>query len=605
MRIILGLLLLLLWAIPASAATYYVRTDGNDSNVGTTNSAGGAWLTIGKCASTIVAGDFCRVQTGTYTAGFTEATDGTSGNYITYVADGAVLISGAGITVSGDYVRVIGFEVDRDGAASSSGINITNATGVEVWNCTVRDVAFDSIRTDGGGQTSTCTNCLFIGNVSVNSGNKDFQVRGTGNLVAYNESDAATEDFLYLFGQQNRILNNYSHGIVSGPETHTDFMQSGASGDPLGFGLTLFEANRYDDANDTGNVEHHHGSNVQNNGDVGLDTNNVVRRNIWNHHGSYTYGFSGSQYHFLKIYNETGYKGQIYTGHVTFGYLQFDNSASTDRSFVNNIFVDLWGSSVTTADPYNGANTGHYSDYNLWFDTGGSINYGTAPQAEANSQRNVDPLLTDPADPTRDFSLQSGSPARGTGGPLTLANGGGTGTTVTVDDATYFRGDDPALDQYSGNLVVGDTITVGTDVVTVVSIAGNVLTVTPSITWADNDPVYFGSDTTPDIGALPYRAGGYSLSATYTGSGTITVTPNDASLVRFVVCYEDNVPYAVDNASPYECTDPTGTFTARAYPLYASETLWAEASEAGEPDLTPRRFRFGVIALNTIPLPFN
>lgn len=51
---------------PALATSYYIRTDGNNSNAGTSNSAGGAWRTMGKCGTTAAAGDTCFVVDGTY-----------------------------------------------------------------------------------------------------------------------------------------------------------------------------------------------------------------------------------------------------------------------------------------------------------------------------------------------------------------------------------------------------------------------------------------------------------------------------------------------------------------------------------------------------------
>ena len=133
----------------------------------------------------------------------------------------------------------------------------------------------------------------------------------------------------------------------------------------------------------------------------------------------------------------------------------------------------------------------------------------------------------------------------------------------------FFRGANPNSSQYGGNLAHGDVITVGSDTVRIASISGNSITVTAPFTWANGEPVFFGASATPDIGAYPYKTGGYALAAGYSQTGgTVTVTPSDAATsygLSFVS--ENGVPVAADSASPYTRSVGGGFVTAR-YPLY-------------------------------------
>ncbi len=77
-------LLLLLMVAQLSAATRYVRKDGNNANTGSADNAGGAWLTVQKAAETVTAGDIVYVRQGTYTEWVTNINSGTAGNQIIF-----------------------------------------------------------------------------------------------------------------------------------------------------------------------------------------------------------------------------------------------------------------------------------------------------------------------------------------------------------------------------------------------------------------------------------------------------------------------------------------------------------------------------------------
>ena len=150
----------------AHAAQYYVRTDGSDSNTGTANSSGGAWLTIQKAVNTAVAGDTVTVVAGSYTKYVLSARSGTAGNPITFnTTGGDVFCYGWKFTHS--YISIDGFtarhhsRVNNTDAAfclstACSNITITNChVGPGMWlqatDYVFADTNPDTISTAGGG----------------------------------------------------------------------------------------------------------------------------------------------------------------------------------------------------------------------------------------------------------------------------------------------------------------------------------------------------------------------------------------------------------------------------------------------------------------------
>jgi hypothetical protein len=578
---------------PDAPPTYYVRTDGSNSNDGLTNSAGGAFLTMDFALDNASPGDVIRVQAGTYAARLSPAVSGEAGNTITLVADGVVTFCGADVS-SKNYIRIIGFIVDTDAggctkATRAFAMSGTN-TGWEFWHNTIRDAHGTGI--GGGAYSDRQHNTIVIGNVftAIGGGGNNgsaISLRGNHNFHAYNELDGLNPDHFIVDGTYSYWLNNYIHGVLDTADLHSDIVQAGSSS--LGLQFNLFEANV---AIGNGTLDNEHGVLMQNQSDISCSTGtcaamteNLFRRNVWHNRSGGEHSADQVQVAAItetRLVHETVVLPMRTAASNAYGVV-FNGAGITARVH-NSLFYQAWGDSISTnVQVYfiGGAGAAISSaDYNLAYDPDGSVTFTTPWTSQASELSNVDPSLTNVAGD--DFTIGSGSGARNAAGALTVTSGSGTGTTfnVAAGGGGFFRGPNTNLTAYGGGLTAGDVITVGTDVLTIASISTDAITVTESFTWADADPVYLGNDTTPDIGALPYRAGGYTMTATYAVSGNVaTVTPNDASLVRFIVCYDDNRPVAVDRAAPYTCNPVSGTLSIRVFPIFPSTTLWAVATE--------------------------
>ncbi|MEW5766706.1 MAG: right-handed parallel beta-helix repeat-containing protein [bacterium] len=160
------------------ATYYYVRPDGNNANTGRGPSAAAAWKTIGKAASTMVAGDTVYVAPGNYGESVSVGNNGSAGKRINYVGDrdasefpdlsaGEVITSRFSIS-SKSYITIDGFTLR----------NYSSGSGVEVLG--------------------TGNNYLIIRNNKIYSHSYDgIHLRYANNIEIYN----------------NLIYDNERHGI--------------------------------------------------------------------------------------------------------------------------------------------------------------------------------------------------------------------------------------------------------------------------------------------------------------------------------------------------------------------------------------------------------
>jgi len=558
------------------------------------------YTTIQECADVVTAGQTCLVYEGVYEdegaykrVWITEKS-GDPGNYINFKANGQVIVRGFKITDS-SYVRIIGFEITHNELQTQPywhGISMGKTTShIEILDNYIHNTEKSSIRVGGGSNTSYITirgNTIYyvgcIEGVECLGGNKVAIVSGWHQppnrsnhhwLVEYNHIQKAT-DFANIYGEYNIIRNNYLHdydnsywddgGGSDGEGIHADMFQPGSDGFQVGTKNHVYESNLCGDS--LGG--HSHFGIWQDTIEAG-DRDILIRGNIAYNFGSASGVISTDN---VSVYSNVFYKNaQLSQGGRVFSFYKksFDTDYPLYPLFSNNIIYD---NVVGGTEAINFNSQGTEIAMN---------NLGYLAGTEESYVSTEDPQFTDAVN--HDFTLQSGSPAINAGAAVVnVTSNTGSGTSFDVNNGLLLN------DGY--NMTAGDLISIeGRQLVRITSINDNTVTVDSVTSWNNGDGVYWRSqDTTPDIGAYPYRASGYSITNTLNyndgdnisqGSATITATVNDEELVRFVEFWIDGVPVSIDYDEPYEYVlDTSGdsigdnyNIKAIARPLYASDVL--------------------------------
>lgn len=172
--------------------TYYVRTDGNDSNDGLSNAAGGAFLTIQKAISVVAALDISiytvtiQLGDGTYTAGATvtapwvgtgtvrlQGNQTTPSNVVISTTSGRPIVASGGARLSIRYLKM---------QASGSGISAIYVTsGARV----LADGAIEF-----GGATYACVDCREGGQFVTPYGTGNITIAGGGAYAFYADTNS-------------------------------------------------------------------------------------------------------------------------------------------------------------------------------------------------------------------------------------------------------------------------------------------------------------------------------------------------------------------------------------------------------------------------------
>ncbi len=591
--------------VPASqvcATDYHVDQSGNDSTGD--GSLSTPWRTIRYALDQLSAGDTLYIHAGTYPAGgdstdaYTIPTSGSSGNPITITnyQNDQVVISTAqeGFVLSDkDYITFDGLIVDNTSAGAvcidAAGDHITikdceltngyraitcadttQYTYLLVQDCTMHDLASIPVSLDNLDKVVIKGNTMYTSTTSISVGS-------ISNLVVednfcYNTGKRFGE-FKLFWGVNEPVDGDNCNGAIVRRNVFIDgerFLVSLSSAN----GCLLYHnviANMAGNDNEDGMIWFDQASGAPED----KNENNVLKNNIIYHAG-----------------DDSASSGWVNV------LLNFDAEISEDYDDQEIDYNCYYKDDGTQYIAY-GSTYVYDEDVNGWY----------AGAYDNNSVAGQDPMLVMPSTDAgiEGFYVAAESPCIDAGTCLTFANGSGTGTTVTVDDARYFT------DGFG--LIDGDLIYIDDTTAQVVArdLTNNTITVDRSISWSNNDPITFAyNGTAPDIGVLESDYGTAANDAPTVDAGTyqsITL-PTDSAWLDGTVS-DDGLPaspgsvtttwiklsgYGTVTFDDANAVDTTATFSGVG--LYTLRLLADDGDRPGFADVTVNVKRAGAGAPN-------
>jgi hypothetical protein len=448
MKLLFSFALLLAACVANSlAATYYVSTNGSDTNSGVDRSP---WRTVQKAANTMVAGDTVIVANGTYPEVVQTKENGTAGSPITFTGSGLSTLWGFGIYHS--WNSVDNFRFTTSPAAIYAAIAFTGSN-LRITRNTISDMARASLKTlNSGGSAPPVadwpSNIYIAGNTfsNITTVSAVFQCSLNASNIESNRIDSCACDAFDLWGSNNTIRNNVvtnmlrdTFGLARGTENHNDFIQTWRAGTNFHSTNNLIEGNMA--INCYGQMANLEDNNFTN--DFGHWT---FRNNIFiNCLASMNMGIAFSTFENNTFYRSPNGSNEVHSIPIVF--LNQDGFHGSGSTLTNNLFIACGFSNAV-----GGLKLGYYAaaagaspraDYN--YVAGLAPGYAPiSPFSEPHGINGGNPRFVNPDN--GDVRLRSVSPAIGR-----AANLSGVFTTDKAGNLRTGDWDVGAYEYQSGN----------------------------------------------------------------------------------------------------------------------------------------------------------
>ncbi len=367
------------------SASYYVASNGSDSNLGSEQLP---WLTIQHAADIAVAGDLVYIKSGEYNERIKSKKSGSSSaGKITFISFPRRTATLRGFDVSHDFIRIEGFQITNDISGKAEDGITSSGSNNEIVDNYLFNIKKTAIYSSGD-NSYIADNRIYKSQMGIVTSGINWLVEKNEVERMYMYGTMGDCDYSRFFGENGISRKNFFHGSTAAETdpAHLDCFQTFDDGINPMKNITIEDNICFDC--DQGIMAEGHFAKVS--------TNLLVKNNVFAH--TLAWGVCSEDIDRVQVINNTFYDIRVHG-------VGLSGSYGTNGIIKNNIFMNINERAYMTG---GGSNVG---DYNLVFNCWKPI-----PEGRHDIVNVKDPLFVNAEN--NDFHLMEGSPCIDAGDSL-------------------------------------------------------------------------------------------------------------------------------------------------------------------------------------------